>query len=182
MLNNFQSASNPQRIHSKSGWTLVELMVAIAVGAVVLGAVLVTFIFVAKNFVIVGNYHDLDKDSRHTLDVLTRDIRSISNVTSFAANEINMVDMKGNRIDYKWDGSNFIRNWNGTAEVMLKDCDYLSMTNYQRNASTNFSFVAAGSTAETKLIDIRWHCWRPVLGSHLTTESVQTAKIVVRNF
>ena len=94
-----------------------------------------------------------------------------------------MVDMAGNQIDYKWDGSKgFTRTANGDVRVMLQDCDYFELSNYQRNASNNFSFLPASSVAQTKLIDVRWHCWRPVLGAHLTTESVQTAKFVVRNF
>ena len=183
MLNPFSSLASRRRIQNRSGWTLVELMIAMALGLVVMGSVLTTAIYVSRSFVIIGNYHDLDKDSRRTLDVLSRDIRSISNVMLFTSSEIKMVDVAGNQVDYKWDGSNsLIRACNGVSEVMLKNCDYLSMSNYQRNAAGNFSFVAASSLNQTKLIDLRWHCWRSILGSHLTTESVQTAKIVVRNF
>ena len=183
MLNTFSSFAKRQRIQNRSGWTLVELMIAMALGLIVMGSVVSTSIYVSKSFVIIGNYHDLDKDSRHTLDMLSRDIRSISNVVLFTSSEIKMVDVAGNQIDYKWDGSNnFTRNYNGVIQVMLKNCDFLSMSNYQRNASANFMFVPSSSLNQTKLIDLRWHCWRSVLGSHLTTESVQTAKIVVRNF
>ena len=183
MLNTFSSFPSRQRVQNRSGWTLVELMIAMALGLIVMGSVLATAIYVSKSFVIIGNYHDLDKDSRRTLDLLSRDIRSISNVMLFTSNEIKMVDVAGNQVDYKWDGSNgFVRTCNGAAQVMLKNCDYLSMSNYQRNAAGNFAFVPASSLNQTKLIDLRWHCWRSILGSHLTTESVQTAKIVVRNF
>lgn len=188
MLSHFPSFAGRRRTHVRSGWTLVELMISMAVAIVVLGAVLVTSIYVSKSFVIIGNYHDLDQDSRYTLDILSRDIRSISNIvvctSSSSSCQLKMVDMGGNLIDYNWDSGSgsFTRSYNGTAQVMLKDCDFLSMSNYQRNASANFSFVPTTNLAQIKLIDVRWHCWRPVLGSHLTTESVQTAKIVARNF
>lgn len=188
MPTNLQTRSNRQGVRSRSGWTLVELMIAMATSILVVGAVLLTSIFLAKSFTILGNYHDLDKDSRRTLDVFGKDVRNMSNLVSCVSSEIQMYDIFGNYIDYKWDGSNFNRSLtspgaaSATVTVLLKNCDYLSVSNYQRNASANFTFVSASSTAKTKLIDVRWHCWRPVLGSHLTTESVQTAKIVVRNF
>lgn len=192
MLIHFQGALNRHCIRSRSGWTLVELMIATGLGMVILGAVLATTIFVSRSFAIIGNYHDLDKDSRHTLDVLSRDIRSISNLTAFSSSptsaRITLVDMTGNQIDYKWNGTNFTRSittpgaGSAITTVMLKNCDYLSVSNYQRSASANFSFVPTSSLDQTKLIDVRWHCWRSVIGVHLTTESVQTAKIVARNF
>jgi len=192
MCFNPQTGSNRQRVHRRSGWTLVELMIAMALGMIVIGTVVLTMIFVSKSFVIIGNYHDLDKDSRRTLDVLSRDIRSISNLTAFTSSStsarITLVDVAGNQIDYNWSGTNFTRSFtapgagSATTTVMLKDCDYLSVSNYQRNAYQNFTFTPASTLAQTKQIDIRWHCWRPVIGAHLTTESVQTAKIVVRNF
>lgn len=182
MMNGLHPIIRRPSTHARSGWTLVELMIAVALAAIVMGAVLATFIYVAKSFIIFGNYYDLDKDSRHTLDVFSRDIRSISNVTSFASSGINFVDITGNQINYNWNGSNFIRTYNGESQVMLKDCDYFNLNFYQRNVNTNFVFYTTSTKNEIKLVDVQWHCWRPVLGSKLTTESVQTAKIVVRNF
>lgn len=189
---NSRISSNFQQAQHRSGWTLVELMIAMTLGMIVMGVVILTIIFVQRSFAIVGNYHDLDKDSRQTLDVLSRDIRSISNLTTFTSSStsarITLVDMVGNQIDYKWNGSNFTRSvtapgaGSAITTVVLKNCDYLSISNYQRNASANFTFVPTSSLDQTKLIDVRWHCWRPIIGVHLTTESVQTAKIVVRNF
>lgn len=176
-----QSAQRPAN-RDQLGWTLVEMMIAVAIGIIVMGAVLATSVYVAKSFVILGNYYDLDKDSRHTLDVFSRDVRSISNVVASATNYLNMVDVNGNQIDYNWNGSNFIRSYNGEAQVMLKDCDYFNMNFYQRNVSNDFTFYPSPAWNEIKLVDVKWHCYRPVLGSKLTTESVQTAKIVVRNF
>ena len=55
--------------------TLIELMVATALGAIVLSAVMALTIFSARSFAAVGNYVDLDVKSRNALDRMSQEIR-----------------------------------------------------------------------------------------------------------
>ncbi len=69
----------------------------------------------------------------------------------------------------------------GASTVLLQQCDYLNFDISQRNPSSNFTFVATANLLEVKLIDVSWRCSRQIMGSKVNTESVQTAKIVIRN-
>lgn len=183
-----------RRIQSRSGMTLVELLIACLLGIIVLGTVVVTMLFVNKSMVMVQNYYDLDRASRQTLDTMSRDIRNAiamtypAGKTTFVTNEIDFVgtNLAGGTFAYSyvWNPANsaLIRTFNGASKVMLTNCDYLSFGVYTRNPGPNLTFTNTSITNTAKLIDVTWHCWKPILGkTNFTTESVQTAKIVIRN-
>jgi hypothetical protein len=59
--------------------------------------------------------------------------------------------------------------------------DYLTFQIYQRNTVANtYDQFPTGSVGLCKLISVSWICSRTILGSKMNTESVQTAKIVIR--
>src|SRR6185436_2506052 len=60
---------------ARSALTLVEVMVAMTLGTMTIGAVMSFSIFGARSFVAMGNYVDLDRKSRNTLDTMSKDIR-----------------------------------------------------------------------------------------------------------
>jgi len=70
-----------------------------------------------------------------------------------------------------------------TNTVLLTQCDFLNFDISQRNPSNNFTFYPCPATnvSIAKLIDVSWRCSRQILGAKINTESVQTAKIVIRN-
>jgi prepilin-type N-terminal cleavage/methylation domain-containing protein len=66
-----------------AGFTLVELLVAVAAGALLLGAVVSLGIFTSRSFYMMGNYTNLDAESRNAVDILDREIRNSSRLTSY---------------------------------------------------------------------------------------------------
>ena len=190
MLTQLPSPLHSRRFQSRSGWTLVEMMVAIVAGLLILGSVVVTTMTLSHSMVAISNYFDLDQDSRNTLDVMGRDIRDASTLTSFATNSISMsgTNYQGTpySFTYNWDGSNMWRTFSNNVAVsttlMLSNCAYLSFSNFTRVPQSNFTFSAvSGTNSRTKLISVSWKASRSILGQKLNTESVQTAKIVIRN-
>jgi hypothetical protein len=184
LCRNASSFPGCRRGQSRGGWTLVETMVAMLVGALIFGAVLAATMFVRQTFVAVGSYTDLNRASRNTLDVLSRDIRNAAFITYMATNLITLSNLDTTMIVYYWDPAKttFTRSNIGGVRVMLTNCDYLCIQNYQRNPSNGFMFYPVGSsTNQTKLLDVSWHCMRAFLGTTRFTESVQTAKVVTRN-
>jgi prepilin-type N-terminal cleavage/methylation domain-containing protein len=107
MLKLFSSASGRRRIQSCSGWTLVEMMVAVAAGAIILGSFLVTTITVSNTMLAVGNYNDLDKFSRNTLDTLSRDIRNAAAVDN--ASTATFLNLTNTYHTYNNNNTNIIR-------------------------------------------------------------------------
>src|SRR5580765_4874243 len=64
------------------GFTLVEMMVAVAVGCLLLAALATLYVFSMKSFGAMANYSDLNQKSRYASDIISRDIRSALKVMS----------------------------------------------------------------------------------------------------
>jgi len=179
------SVSNRKRSRSRWGWTLVEMMIGTGVGSLVLIAASQITVFTARSFIALGNYNDLDRASRNTLDVMCMEIRGAKSVGSFATNQLVLTNLDGTVFSYSWDPStgNLTRQWGSESRVMLTGCDYLSFDIFQRNPTVNFWFTnsTVGQPYMTKLVNVSWKCSRKILGAKINTESVQTAKIVIRN-
>lgn len=69
-------------VPSRSGFTLVEVMVATALGAVILAAVMSSYLFVGRNLARVSSYQALEAQSRIALAYLSRDLRHAQAVKS----------------------------------------------------------------------------------------------------
>ncbi len=69
-------------IRQRAGFTLVEVLVAAAIGALVLTAIMSTYIFSARSFAHVSNYTEMHGDTRRILDLMGRDVRASSAVTT----------------------------------------------------------------------------------------------------
>lgn len=171
------------------GMTLVELMVAATAGLVVLGAFVAITLNVNTMMKSVGNYGDLDEYSRNTLDMLSRDVRNASAVSSLSTtNDLILTNMFSGTtvITYLWDGSNVVTRTygGGRPQIMLTNCNYLDFDYFIQVPTNNLQFsdiTNAISTNEIKLVSVSWRCTRSILGAKLNTESVQTAQIVLRN-
>jgi hypothetical protein len=184
MVTRSQPIPARQRLSSRSGWTLVEMMVALVAGFLILATILAVTLFVRQTFVAIGSYSDLNRLSRNALDTLSKDIRNSAAVTYTATNLIILSNLDTTVIVYQWTPATatLIRSNQNGIRSLLTNCDYLCFKNYQRNPSNGFAFYPIdNSTNQTKLIDVSWHCTRSLLGTKRYTESVQTAKIVIRN-
>ena len=173
----------------RAGWTLPELMMAILCGTILLATLMLVTIFAAKSYLAIANYRDLDKNSRKALDVMSEDIRNMDVVTNYASNTISLVALDGSSVTYTWDSaaSTFTRRYTpagGSAVTtrLLTNCTTLFFHVYSQVPTNSFSFPdTSGNPAQTKLIDVSWRCARAIFGTETNSESVQTAKIVIRN-
>jgi hypothetical protein len=165
--------------------TLVELLVSFAIGVLALAMLSFVSINTMRSFAAIGNYADLDNASRNALDVLSRDIREAHALTRFTASEISLVANDSNILVYAHDPDTlqFTRRHGDETTVLLEQCDYLNFAIYQRNPSNGWTWypVRSNLISTTKLIDVSWKCSREILGRKANTESVQTAKFVIRN-
>lgn len=179
----FQPGQNGKRPQYNRGWTLVEMIVALAAGSIILAAILSTALFVSKSFIAMGNYTDLDRESRHALDTMSRDIRNAAGMSAYATNSITLTNQDGSQFTYAWSSNTTLltRVSSGTTTVLLTNCNILNFHIYQRNPANNFTFTVATNVAQAKLVDVSWRCSRNILGAIINSESVQTAKIVIRN-
>jgi prepilin-type N-terminal cleavage/methylation domain-containing protein len=186
----------PKRARTRA-MTLTEVLVASAIGSIVLAATATFWMFGARSFVALGNYRDLDAKSQLALDRMTRDIRQATRVLSFQntgnnrwlslTNEVEGVGMR-----YSWDATDrtlLCEKTGQAAEAYLTECDRWDFSLFQRTPQknqTNTFFLATNQFGVyapnlCKLVDMTWKCSRTILGKQANTESVQTAQVVLRN-
>jgi len=173
----------PNKESRRVAMTLVEVMVTMALGSLVLAVVGTLIVFAARSFIALGNYSDLDQASRNALDILSKDIRQTKSLTYYRTNDLIFRDNDDQPLRYVWDpGARTLSRIKGTERrILLKECDFLRFGISQRNPSNSFNFYPAVGPATAKLVDVSWICSRQILQQKVNTESVQTAKIVIRN-
>lgn len=167
------------------GYTLVELMVATGVGALVLTGVAAVFIGSNISFSVVGNYVSLDRSSEKALDEMSRDIRRSANLTSFADNQLifNYAGTTNLVLTYDAAARN-LTSWktgDATTNILLTGCDSLEFSMYGNNPQPGGNLTNTTTISSAKAISVNWRCSRTILGNRRNTEDTQEAVIVIRN-
>ena len=173
------------RTRLKAGFALTEAIIAAGI-TTLLVLVLVSFtMFSSHNFVALFNYVDLDDVNRVAMDRITRDVRQSNAVKAATTTTLTLLDADGtSEIVYAYNPTQRTltrKRTGGVTEVLLKQCDRLNFTLGQRNTIGGTYDVYPAATPETcKVVNVSWMCSRTILGRKENTESVQTARIVIR--
>ena len=185
-------------VSNRNGLTLIQMLVAVAIGTVIMTAVILVWIFSARSFVAMGNYTDLDSKSRYAIDCMLRDIRSANQIVAFQNNgttnflQVTNSQAANSGATYTWDSTtrNLVCQKDGeSGRTYLTECDLWDVQLYQRTPHPSGTYVfypatnVAGvyDTSICKLINMTWKCSRTILGNKINTENVQTAQVVLRN-
>jgi len=172
--------------------TLVELQIASAISVILFTAVLALAFYTARSFAAFTNYVDLDANSRNALDVMSSEIRQADLVTAATSTSLTfqttdpstlathilkyVYDPVKKELDRIFDG--------GQPEVLLTECTFLQFGIFQRNTTPSldnaFVPVATSQPNLCKVVQLSWICSRKILGKSVNTESVQSAKVVIR--
>lgn len=167
----------------RRGFTLVEFMVSLAVGSILFLSIGVFGIYSGRSFYSLANYVELDARSRNALDRLTRDVRQVNRLVSSTSTQLVFEKSDGGSLSYVYSPTDrtLSRVDAGVSTVLLTECERLSFSIFQRNPiGGTYDQYPAASAATCKLINVSWRCTRELLGSVYNSESVQTAKIVIR--
>jgi hypothetical protein len=117
------------------------------------------------------------------MDVMSRDIRTANGMVSFSAKEFTLEDANGANLTYRYDPSaqTVTRVTGNRSRVILKECERFNFRVCQRTPMGAMTEIYPAATVATaKVIDLSWVCSRSILGQRANTESVQTARIVIR--
>jgi len=178
----FNTTSIESERRSRRGATLVELMVATGTGAMVMIVIAAFMMYTARSFASLDNYLDLDIKSRLALDRMSKEIRQADRVISFATNEL-VFAYQGTNLTYTYDANarELRRGFKGGTETLLDGCDELTFSMFQRNpVEGSFDQYPTATTDTAKLIQLTWVCSRDIMDAKANTETVQSAKIVIR--
>ena len=163
---------------------------AIAVSAVILTVVLSFTVYAAKSFAAMHNYVDLEQRSQIAVDSMLRDVRQTKSLTSYGTatlnsqtitNVLSFLDADDGTLTYHFTNNVLLKTKGTTTTMLLSNVDFLTFQIFQRTpmAGTFDQFPTAIAT-NAKVVSVSWICSRTITGSKVNTESVQTAKIVIR--
>jgi prepilin-type N-terminal cleavage/methylation domain-containing protein len=179
-----------------AAFTLVEMLVAVAIGTAVSVALMGLYVSGFFNFTSMANYQNLNENSYRTMDNLSRVIRNSNKLLSYVAGtSLTLSNNTAGRIDvitYDSAAQTLSLTTHGSASTNVTTTTYLTQCtafNFQlytqapntNSFSTNIVFSAATTAASVKVINMSWKCSRTLLGAQYNSESVQTAQIVMRN-
>ncbi len=169
---------------STAGLTLVELMIAIFIGSLVFMVLAAVAVYTARSFAALGNYMELDKRSRNTLDRMTQIIRESDGILSWGNHELT-VSYHTQPLSFTYTPAEkklVMTETNGTQRALLEGCNYLDFQIFQRTAIAGVydQYPVTADEAAAKIVQISWVCSRSLIGNLINSESVQSAKIVIR--
>jgi hypothetical protein len=161
------------------------MMVALAIGCLVLGAGVSVYLFSMKSFASMANYSDLNEKSRYASDIISRDIRSCVSVVNATANQLVLTAPDHSNTTYTYDAGTglLMRSQHGETRVLLIGVNSLSFNLYQRPANSLAAYeqFPAGTITNAKLIAFQWSCSRKLAGSQDNSESLEAAIVEMRN-
>ncbi len=140
-------------------------------------------VFSSHSFAAIFNYVSLDDMNRIAMDRVTRDVRQANRVKAATTTSLTLEDADLSDIVYNYDSTQRIltRTQAGTTKVVLKGCDRVLFTLGQRNpVGGTYDVYNPSSMDAIKVVNVSWMCSRTILGRKENTESVQTARIVIR--
>ena len=158
-----------------AGFTLTEFLISIAVASIMFLGIGVFGLYSARSFGSIANYVDLDAYSRNALDQLTKDVRQVNRLVSSSSNSLVFEDHDGAPLRYVYspDAKTLSRVKGGTTDILLKECDKLEFSIYQRNPiAGTYDQYPTGTAATAKLINVTWRCTRNIMWKQFNTESV----------
>jgi prepilin-type N-terminal cleavage/methylation domain-containing protein len=174
----------------RQAYTLVEVMVATAVFSISALALSSIFLFSIKSFAGMANYASLDRENRFAMDTITRELRQARQVTSYTctgqSNSITFLNGDGANVTYAFDAlaKQFIRDVDGSRNVLLTNCNLLNFRLYQRNPSNGvfgiFPVASNNWQRTVKVLQLTWKTGRTLPSGIANSENIQTALIVIR--
>jgi prepilin-type N-terminal cleavage/methylation domain-containing protein len=169
--------------NQRGGFTLLEMMVAAAVGFLVLAGGVSVYVFSMRSFVSMANYSDLNEKSRYASDLISRDIRCCISVASATTNQLVLNEPDGpTAYVYDSNSATLVRSKNGEARVLLSGVNSLSFNLYQRPDNlASYEQFPVGTPANAKLIAFQWSCSRTLGASGNNSETLQAALVEMRN-
>ena len=168
----------------RAGFALVEAMIAAGITTLLVLVICNFALYSSHNFAALFNYVDLNDSNRNAMDRITRDVRQALRVKAWATNSITLVDAQNVDVEYVYSPHTHIltrRHGGQPAVTLLEHCERLMFTLGQRNpVGGTFDVYNPSSMDVVKVVNVSWQCSRTILGKKQNTESVQTARIVIR--
>ncbi len=171
---------------SRSGFTLVEVIVATSLSLIVMAGVLTAFFLFTRSGISMTHYHDMETETRQLMQRFGVDARQASKATWRGPHEVELTlsgllannDSRVVRYEYDPGAETFSRSIDGLTQVMASGLLSFEFEAYDHNQSP---LPLNGSNGETKMIQIRFGLKRGTTGSPSATQSIVSARYILRN-
>ena len=167
-----------------AGFTLIELLVASSLGLVLATVIALLTFFSTRSFVAMADYTEINQRSQFALDKMSKEIRQVRGLTAFSTNSLTFANADGIALAFTYNPSTrkLVRVSAGKTNTLLTDCDSLQFAIYQHTMKSNsFDCYDVAAVTNARVIQVNWKNSRQILGKKATTQSVQSAKIAIRN-
>ncbi len=163
----------------------MEVLVATGLASIVFVGIAALTFYSGRSFAAMANYVDLDHRSRIALDTMTKQIRQANRLISHTAAALVFEDHDGGTLSFVYDPEaktlRRVKNGVSDSDPLLEGCDSIQFSIYQRNPiGGTYNQHPTATVENCKLVQLNWICSRKILGTTKNTESVQSAKIVIR--
>ena len=172
---------------SRSGYTLVEVMVAAGLFGIASLALGSLYLFGTTSFAAMVNYADLDKINRAAMDTLSKEIRGAQVVTGFTGDGLTLINGDGLSVTYAFNsvGRTLVRTASdGSSKTLVGDCELLAFNLYQRNPISGTYDIYPAATNNwsqtVKVVSLTWKASRKMPLGNGVSENIQTARVVLR--
>jgi prepilin-type N-terminal cleavage/methylation domain-containing protein len=128
---------------SRTGFTLVELIIGMTLSAMVLTAVLSSYLFLAKSFIRLANQQVLETEARRTLEYFSRDVQMASGISGTpSATSVTLIlptSSGTTTVTYAYNGSagTFTRTGGGSTLVLVRSITASGLTIHYYDSSSN---------------------------------------------
>ncbi len=167
----------------RAAFTITEFVFASAITIVLMVALMAFSLFSGRSLLAMGNYLDLDAQSRRALDSLTKDVRRAREVAAYGTNSITFTDFDNKSLVFTFSPTNrtFTRTKDSQTTTLLENCDTLSFNMLEREANSgSFDLTAATNVINCKALWVTWKCSRTFIAPSVNAANTTTANIVMR--
>jgi Tfp pilus assembly protein PilW len=164
--------------------TLVELMVATSLGALIMTGILTVFLFIGRTSANMSSYVDLESQARESLELFAQDARQASSITYSSTSTAITLTVNSIPITYGHDAATaqFYRTiGTGTPTTLLTGITAFSFIGYKLDGTqVNLSNTALAGI-NTKQIQISLKAQRVNNTAAAISNTVLSARYILRN-
>jgi prepilin-type N-terminal cleavage/methylation domain-containing protein len=174
------------RLQTRSGFTMVEMMMGSAIGVIVMAGVFTTYILCLKQFRAISNYAEIHRDGRKSVDQFSQDFRGVRSISSYNASNLVVIiptafsttgsAISNKTVTYAVNKGALWRTDSSTGKTSMLSTNISTLTfSLFDKLGTNTTTL---STAKGVQVDIKL---RKTLMSQIQSEDFLSARLDMRN-
>lgn len=168
----------------RRGTSIPEAVVALAVTLLV-GAAFSSFLYSSSTSLgSLFSYASMDAANQHAVNNMTREIRLARRVIASSPGNLTIENTNGVQVTFAYRTSerSLVRIASGSTTRLLEDCDVATFTLGGASTSNAFGvFPAVTNVSQAKIVNFSWRCSRESNHGIEASDSLTSAKIILRN-